>query len=325
MSAPEPVLFIAWTRSSGRGSDLASAHGGEAALIYPRIPLLRGPVSTMARYLVSALRTAALLARRRPGAVIVTNPPLMPAVVVALWALMTRRPFVLDSHPSGFGLKGKAVLAKLQPVHAVLARRARAVLVTTEEFVARVNGWGGRGLVVHEAPVEFPARRRPSEPVVLFVGVYASDEPVDVVVEAARLLPEVSFRITGDLDRAPAGLAESLPPNIELVGYLRGADYLQEVVTSSLVLTLTTEPNSIMRSGYEAVYAGVPLVLTDTPALRETFPFGFFCANTGTAVAAAIQDCLAAGADAGGPEEAVALQRARWAEQLSALREACGA
>jgi glycosyltransferase involved in cell wall biosynthesis len=323
MSTRGPVLFVAWTRTSGRAHDVAGALGGEAALVHPDIPLLGRPVSTVVRYLVSAVQTALLLLRRRPRAVIVTNPPLMPAVVVAGWALLTRRPFLLDSHPSGFGLKGKAVLARLQPVHALLARRASAVLVTTEEFVDRVAGWGGHGLVVHEAPVVFPPREAPSRPEVLFVGVFASDEPVDVVVAAARLLPDVAFRITGDVGRAPAGFAADLPDNVSLVGYLRAEDYQRAVVTSSLVLTLTTEPSSIMRSGYEAVYAGVPLVLTDTPALRETFPFGFFCANTGPAVAAAVRQCLAAGEDRTRADEAAAVQERRWREQLVALQEAC--
>lgn len=323
MTTRPAVLFVAWTRTSGRGSDLADALGGEAALIHPRIPLMRGPLSTVVRYAVSAVLTAGVLLRRGPRAVIVTNPPLLPALVVAAWARAAGRPFVLDSHPSGFGLKGKVLLARLQPVHAWLARRARAVLVTTQAFVERIEGWGGRGLVVHEPPVSFPPRFLPDTPVVLFVGIFAADEPVDIVLAAARQLPEVTFLVTGDPSRAPSGLLADLPPNVTLTGYLRGDDYRRAVSSCSVLLTLTTEPESVMRSGYEAVYAHAPLVVTDTPVLRETFPRAVFCANTSDAVAAAVSECLTAARDTARWDEAARLQQERWDGQLACLREAC--
>jgi glycosyltransferase involved in cell wall biosynthesis len=257
--------------------------------------------------------------------VVVTNPPLFPPLLVAVWAAVTRKRFVMDSHPSAFGLKGKAVLAKLQPVHRWLARHAAGVLVTTEELAREVNGWGGNGIVLHEAPVPFPAPTRPDEPVVLFVGIFSSDEPVDVVVDAARRLPHVRFRITGDPARAPKGLVEGSPGNVEYVGYLQSTEFRAAVSSASLVLTLTTEPASVMRSAYEAVYARVPVVMTGTAVLRETFPHAVFCDNTGESIAEAITGALATyDSLVAATDDALALQHTRWEGQLARLRAACG-
>ena len=317
------VLFVAWTRTSHRAEDIATELGGRAALVHPRVPLLPHPLSTAVRYAISAVLTLVLLVRHRPTAVVVTNPPLVPPLVVALWSRVTGRPFVLDSHPSGFGLKGRRGLARLQGVHAALARRADAVLVTTDETAHRVRSWGGTGLVVHEAPVAFPEPVAPVRATVLFVGIFASDEPVDVVVEAARRLPSVTFRVTGDPARAPKDLA--VPANVELTGFLGREDYRQAVSGASLVLTLTTEPTSVMRSAYEAVYAGVPLVVTDTAVLRETFPFAVFCDNTATSVAAAVTQALDEQETLRDKAEAAReLQLERWSRQLAALRAVLG-
>jgi glycosyltransferase involved in cell wall biosynthesis len=319
------VLFLAWTRTSGRAQDIAGALDGEAVLVFPHVPLLKHPLSTVVRYLLSIVQTALVLVRRRPSAVVVTNPPLLGPLVVAAWSRVTGRPFVLDSHPAGFGLKGKAVLARLQGVHRFLARRAAGVLVTTDEKAAEVDGWGANGIVVHEAPVPFPPAQAPEQPVVLFVGIFATDEPVDVVVEAARLLPDVTFQITGDPTRAPRGLVEGSPPNVAYVGFLGTDDYRSAVSAASLLLTLTTEPSSVMRSAYEGVYARVPLVMTGTDVLRATFPFAVFCDNTGPSIAEAVTEALTTrDALVAKAEQAAEVQSARWDAQLALLRKACG-
>ena len=64
-------------------------------------------------------------------------------------------------HPGGFGLQGDRVSAQLQGVHRAVAARARAVLVTDAALAARVDAWGGRGLVFHEAPGEISATPAP--------------------------------------------------------------------------------------------------------------------------------------------------------------------
>jgi glycosyltransferase involved in cell wall biosynthesis len=319
------VLVLAWTNRPGRALDLAESLGGEAVVVYPRTPgFLRHPFSTALRYALSTVITVSTLVRLRPSAVVVTNPPLVPPLVVAVWSTLTRRPFLLDSHPSAFGAKGRWVVARLQLVHRWLARAAEGVLVTTDERAAEVDGWGARGVVVHEAPAVFPAGRRDGTPVVLFVGVFAPDEPVDAVVEAARLLPGGRFQVTGDIDRAPVGLVAGAPSNVAFVGYLGADDYRRCVADATVVLTLTTEPSSVMRSAYEAVYARVPLVTTGTPALRQLFPHAVFCDNTADSIRDAVERALSALPDLQArADSALALQEDRWMRQQAELVELC--
>ncbi|HEV7461467.1 MAG TPA: glycosyltransferase [Solirubrobacteraceae bacterium] len=317
------VSFIAWSSVSGRSAEIARAVGGEARCFYA-LPGVSSKFVPL-RWLLSGVRTVRYLLRRRPRAVIVTNPPIFAAAIALVYSRVTRSPLVLDSHPSAFGLKDDRVAAVMLPVHRWIARRADGVMVTAPELVEAVDDWGGRAAPVHEAPPPWdiaPAGPPRARPVVLFVGTFGSDEPVDEVAEAARRLPDVDFRLTGDLRKAPPGLRDAMPPNVTLVGFLPLDGYARELAEADLVLALTTERNSVVRAGYEAVYAGRPLVVSDWPVLRNVFPYAVHTGHRAEDLAAAVREALADHdrlRQAARPAED--LQRARWQRQEQILRD----
>ncbi len=320
-----PVAFVAWTSAPERAQEIATALGGLAFCHYPL-----GHVRAIAplRYLYSSVLTCAFLARHRPQAVIVTNPPIFPALIALAYARLTGTPLLLDSHPGGFGLQGSRMSARLQPVVRWVARRADATLVTEETLKARVEGWGGRGQIVHEAPPAWdkpaPVPRGPAAEV-LFVCTFNGDEPAQALVDAARELPDVAFKVTGELRKAPVGLIDTAPPNVEFVGFLRGPDYPAALASGDLVVVLTTEPTSVVKAGYEAVYAERPLLLSDWPAGRETFPDAAFAENTSAALARGIRAALdEQGRMLGAAASARERQEHRWTEQLRALEHLIG-
>jgi Glycosyl transferase 4-like domain len=323
----ESLAVIAWTTQTDRAEELARGFGG-TGVRFGNLGM-RSPASAPLRYVVNALRTVAWLARHRPRTLVVQNPPIVLAVLAASWARATGGRFVLDSHPVSFGRKDNRLWGAFVPLHRVLARRAAVVLVTVDELADEVRSWGGEAVVVHEAP---PAGHRPPEreprpssarPLVLFVAVYADDEPVEEVVAAAERLPDVDFEITGRLDLAESRLPGRVPANVRLVGFLGPEEYGRALDRADVVLALTTEPTSVVRAGYEAVYAGRPLVVSDWPNLRRLFPYAVPAANTIDGIAAAVRQALgehgpltvAAGA-------ARALQAERWSRQVADVRAA---
>lgn len=312
------VVFLAWGAVAGRTLELAEALGGEARCFFP--PGGRRP-PVLVRWALSAIATAVYLLRRRPTWVIVTNPPL-PAALVA-WAMgkVVGAEVALDSHPGGFGAQGDRVAARLQRLHRWLAPRVAFSLVAADEWKQKVESWGARATVVHEAPGPWVLTRprRHERLRVLCVGRFAADEPWEAVVEAAELLPGIDVHLTGDPARAGTG-DRALPPNVTLVGFLPAARYRQAVEEADVVLTLTTEPGSVMRAACEAVWAGRPLVVSDWPVARELFPFAVHVANDGPSIAAGLRraesayDALVSAAD-----EARRVQLARWHAQRRAL------
>ena len=315
---------VTWQRHAGRAQEIAHALGGEAVHVYPTA--LTGRRWVLVRYLLSAVLTVVALVRLRPSAIVVVNPPVVPGLVVAAYCRLFGARFLLDSHTGSFGVKGNAVAARTLGITRWLGRRSAGVMVTTTSWVEEVQGWGAHGLVVHEAPpvLEVTPSLDGGRPQVLFVGVFARDEPVEQVVAAAALLPEVDVLITGDVDRAPDGLVEGAGPTVVFTGFLGPQEYRARLEAARVVVALTTEPTSVMRAAYEAVYARRGLVVSDWPALREVFPFAHHRGNDADAIAEGVRAALAEDPVAASQraQGAVTLQTARWDDQLDALRAA---
>ena len=313
---------MAWGAVSGRSAEIADALGGEARCFYPPGAGSRPPV--LARYLLSAVRTIDYLRRARPDLVIVTNPPVFAGCVALAWARWAGSSVVLDSHPGGFGAQGDTVSARLQPLHRWLVRRVDLTMVTAADFCRTVESWGGKAVIVHEAPgswvpVPPPGHERPR---VLCVGRFAGDEPVDVVIDAARLVPECDFLVTGDVRQCPPDVRAAAPDNVTFVGFLSPDRYRSAVEEANVVLTLTTEPLSVMRAAYEAVYAERPVIVSDWPINRELFGDAFHVDHRPQDLAAGVRQLCA------GYEDALARtarardrQLTRWEAQRAALLE----
>jgi glycosyltransferase involved in cell wall biosynthesis len=317
------VLFVAWGAVAGRSAELADAVGGQAVCFFP--PGTRRP-PVLVRWGLSAVATTVRIWRDRPDVVVVTNPPLVAALVAWAVGRAVRARVVLDSHPGGFGAQGDRVAARVQGLHRWLARRVDRSLVAAPVWADLVESWGGRALVVHEAPGSWQAtpavRHRRLQ--VLYVGRFAPDEPWLAVVEAAAAHPELDVLLTGDPGRAHLDPHE-LPGNVRLVGFLTADRYRAAVAAADVVVTLTTEPGSVMRAAYEAVWAGRPVVVSDWPVARSVFPFAVHVANDAAAIADGLGlldrefDRLAADAAAARDRQA-----ARWAEQRRDLRRQLG-
>ena len=124
---------------------------------------------------------------------------------------------------------------------------------------------------------------------VVVVSSFDVDEPVAAILEAAARVPDVPFFITGDSSGLEPRLAASRPPNVTFTGFLDEKAYGRLVSGASVVLDLTSEDHTMLRGAYEAVYQGVPVIVSDWPILREAFPFGAsHVDNTAEAIAAAV-------------------------------------
>lgn len=267
--------------------------------------------------------------RERPSVLIVTNPPVIAPAVCLLMARLVGSRLVLDSHPGSFGALGDRNSARLQGVQRFLTRRADLSLVAAPCWKSLVESWGGAALVVHEAPACAPQggeqpNRASGRFSALCVGRLAPDEPTAAVVAAAALVPEVDFLVTGDPARCPE-MARSAPANCRFVGFLGPSEYRRTLSESGVVLSLTTDDGSVMRSAYEAVYAERPLIVSDGPLAGELFPHAITTQNDAASIAAAVR------AAANRPWElhAVAgaarrLQLERWEAQLAAVRSHIG-
>jgi glycosyltransferase involved in cell wall biosynthesis len=308
------VVVLAWTKISERQVDLAYELSGEAKIVFPD----RVTNSTIVRFLLSAVQTIIFLRRGSYRVLIVTAPPIETALICVVFR---RRgiPLILDSHPGAFGLMGNARSRKLQFLHRWLWRRAALVLVTTEELVKTVNAGGGHALVFHEPFARWQELEEPSVPtdvprsthsVRVFVPfIFARDEPVDVLLSVARRLRDLEFRVTGNPGRLPDDTA--IPPNVTLVGFLDQEQYLSEMKKSDIVIVLSTERESVMRTAYEAIRMGRPLVVSKSEATLKYFPYALHAENSEASIIAALMGVIEEDKNLRLQREAAAIETSR--------------
>ena len=105
----------------------------------------------------------------------------------------------------------------------------------------------------------------------LFVGKLIPLHGVETILAAARLVPELPFRVvgSGQLDE----LMRERPPNVEWVEWVEYEQLPEEIQRAGCALgvfgTSAKAGRVIPNKAFQALACGAPLVTADTPAARE--------------------------------------------------------
>jgi hypothetical protein len=84
----------------------------------------------------------------------------------------------------------------------------------------------------------------------------------------------VNFYVTGDANLAAPSLLARKPDNCHLTGFLSYDRYIGLLQSADVILDLTTRDHLVLSGGFEAVFLGKPLIVSDWSILRDTFPLG---------------------------------------------------
>jgi glycosyltransferase involved in cell wall biosynthesis len=155
-------------------------------------------------------------------------------------------------------------------------RSADLVVADTEahaRFLAELAGLGKVAVcfVGAEERIFGPGWQPPQSFAALFVGKLIPLQGVDTILAAARLAPQIPFRIVGSGQLAP--LLGERPPNVEHVPWIRYellADELHRAGCALGIFGTTGKAQRVIpNKAFQAIACGVPLVTADTPAARE--------------------------------------------------------
>ena len=116
-----------------------------------------------------------------------------------------------------------------------------------------------------------PEARADEEFSVLFVGKLIPLHGLETILAAARLAPELPFRIVGSGQLA--GLLADAPPNVTHVPWIEYAELPAAIRAAGCALgvfgTSAKASRVIPNKAFQALACGIPLVTADTPAARE--------------------------------------------------------
>ncbi len=284
------VTYVSWAPHCSRSDTTARELGGVSHLVYLG-RLGSRPSTVLLKYLGQAFSTWRILLREKPDAVFVMTPPVVAGLVVYPYCAIRRIPFVLDAHTAAFlGPRWR----RFQRLQHWLCRRAATTIVTNTHLSQLLAEHGSDATILADVPVKYPLTAAPFDKERFTVGVICSfdyDEPIDVVWETARLLPDVQFLVTGNPAKLEDRLRSNLPGNLRLTGFLDDAAYGQLLREADAIMAVTDGQHKMLRGAYEAIYEGTPIVISESPMLRAEFDKGaILVGNSGEQFAAAIEE-----------------------------------
>ncbi len=285
------IAVIVWHPVADRPRGYAEALN--APIYYVYRGFFRPRILAPFRYVLQAYDTWAIILRKRPRIVHVTNPPVIAALAVWACCLMTGARYVMDTHPPALysPLWGWTV-----PLQHLAARLALLNIVDQVRFKRLFEMWGAKAIVLENVP-----KRRsldsftlnppgPGAPLdITVVNTFSIDEPLDPILEAAAELPDARFFILGDTRYLPRAVLARKPGNVVFTGFLRGDDYWKRLASSNAIMCLTTYPYSLLAGGHDAMLLGVPLITSRQPVLTEYFIHGtLFVDNSAAEIVRAV-------------------------------------
>lgn len=293
-------LYVAWIGFQRRPLSMQSYVGYRLEYLPPADG---GGFRKARGYLGQMRRTLRLIAEHDPDVVWFQSPPSFLTHALVALARTRKRKFriVADCHNGAIDPRlHRGIWAKFPGIIGML-NRCDVVMAHNDEMRAMAVARGVREdkvVTVETRPAPLPVSDAPfnlEHPVVLVPCSFHSDEPIDMLFDAARRLPHVTFKLTGNKKRAiAAGYVDRAPENVDITGFLDAEDYNALLGSAEIVLGLTTVDGVQLSAANEAVGAARPMVLSDTGILRELFGTAArFTPNEAEPLAAALTAALA--------------------------------
>lgn len=304
-------LFVAWVPFQRRSLSMKSYFDYELEFLSFAFKnrLLR-PLE----YILKAWKMLILCLHQQPQAIWVQLPPTPPLHLAHLYKTIFNRQVIIiaDCHNATFRSPWISSPGTLN-----LLNRSDLLLVHNDwvKKQAIEIGISNDRLYVLEDPtalVEDRTGQNPNvfpHPWILCPCSFNKDEPIEAVLDAARLASEITFVLTGNTARAKGihNLSD-IPPNVKLAGFLPTAEFDSFLCNTDVVLGLTKLEGIQLSVANEAMGAGKPMVLSNTELLQRLFYKG-----------AVYVDCLKPQSISQGCQEAL-LKKNELAKEVSELR-----
>lgn len=270
-------LWFTW-ETQRRNEELARAFACE----YHRFEYSQHPA--VLRYVFCLLQTLRVFTIHRPKVVFAQCPSIFLVSLVASLRMFQKFTFVIDAHNVMFDyLLSRNIL--VNNLIKFSLKKADLVMVSNSLLVPALGIFKEKAMVL---PDKVPTITRHSprpwfsqlkRPVITLISSFAPDEPIENFLLASQAfeLPHVLL-VTGQRKKA-AALLKYESASLRFVDYLPKEDFEAILAGSDLLVDLTTRLDCLVCGAYEALAVGVPILLSDSAALREVFAEALFAKN----------------------------------------------
>jgi len=231
--------------------------------------------NALQRHALSSFWTIWMLFKHRPK-VVVIQLSFMLLNLVAIYKIFTfgKTVIIVDCHTKALRRKAKGVLNKIfWPIKRFTFSLVNLSIISNNGMKKDIDELHNNYLILPDKIPENIIKTDPnkSEKYCVYISAFAVDEPFEEIFEVAKLLKdELDIYWTGKRPKS-LPLPEEVPENLKFTGFISFEDYYNLIGNSDCVLALTTEEDCLQSGAYEALNVEVPMVITDSFALREYF------------------------------------------------------
>lgn len=312
------ILFLAWAPYSVRAESISRRLGASLhTLSYKTRRKLYSPI----KYPLLFYKTLRVLTSSRPTTVICQTPPIFCPLSAILYAATFRKNklrIIIDAHTATFEKPWS--LPILKSITRWVIRRSIAVIVANAELQNIVyRNYGVMPLVLEDGVPQldksrgermqmsidtgsnhdqkhFPVSMQPQFRLknidnemeerkfkIAVICSFASDEPIEEVIDAAKILAETTtFYVTGDSSRLATRMLlewKEKANNVIFTGFLDEGEYIDLLRMMDAIMVLSRRYHNMLSGAHEALALEMPLITSDWPPLRKYFSAGTVYVN----------------------------------------------
>lgn len=230
--------------------------------------------NTLIRHLVSSIWTIKILIMKRPTIIFIQLSFLL-LLFCAIYKVIKFNNVVIvaDCHTKALRRKAKGQLNKIfWPIKRLSFKFVNLSIISNEEMIPDIITLHPKYIII---PDKIPVIRFEQlvnvEKYCVYVSSFAVDEPFEEIIKVAEYLnPKIKLYWTGKIPKNK--IADIVTPaNLVFTDYLSFNDYYNLLGNSSCVIALTKEKGCLQSGAYEALSLEVPLVISNTSALKNYF------------------------------------------------------
>ncbi|WP_191966056.1 glycosyltransferase [Oryzomonas japonica] len=221
------------------------------------------------------------LIKYKPKVLFVQNPSILLTFIACVLKSMLKYTLIVDTHNAALDPENR-LLKLIRKINFFLHSRSDLTIITNNSLAKFIYNNSQYFVLPDKVPdVDLNNRKIALKGAINVVCVctYGDDEPYSEMFEAANTFgADVFFYFTGSVKKLSSKKVindyTTTSNNIILTGFLPDQDYWSLLKSSDLIIDLTNREACLVCGAYEAVASEVPLILSDTKALRELFVSG---------------------------------------------------
>ena len=260
-------LFLVWKKYQRRPEVLAPLINCELKFI-PH--LFKAKYLRPFDYLIKLIVSIKDIIAQQPDFVVAQCPP----TFSALPAWLTKTPYIIDAHNPLFQVE----MWRKLPFSQNLLQNALGIIVHNREMYQLVSKLAPESKLYTISDPIVPIvptkpQERKSKQILVIASFDPWDEPVSLLIDAMKELPEYDFIVTADVNKLDADTAIKLRAldNVNLTGFLAISEYHQMLCSSLAALVLTTSNATQPSGACEALSSDTQLVISKTSLTEELF------------------------------------------------------